>query len=132
MRAAGTRPAAVTGDKDTVTGFVTMENVLEEPAGPAPVRPRRGGARPLLQSASAHVNDAAASRHSIQGEAAGRPVSPTRTVGLHPDVLDRVRPCDRFELDMTSQPGIALPSAPGLRTGADADIGRPLHGSPQA
>ncbi len=33
MRAAGTRLAAVTGDKGTVIGFVTMEDVLEELVG---------------------------------------------------------------------------------------------------
>ncbi|MFE9368032.1 hemolysin family protein [Streptomyces sp. NPDC006978] len=36
MRAAGTHLAAVTGDKGTVIGFVTMEDVLEELVGPAP------------------------------------------------------------------------------------------------
>ncbi|MGW3624133.1 hemolysin family protein [Streptomyces sp. NPDC000880] len=35
MRAAGTHLAAVTGDKGTVIGFVTMEDVLEELVGPA-------------------------------------------------------------------------------------------------
>ena len=38
MRAAGTHLAAVTGDKGTVIGFVTMEDVLEELVGPAPDR----------------------------------------------------------------------------------------------
>ncbi|WP_228974442.1 hemolysin family protein [Streptomyces sp. DH12] len=36
MRAAGTHLAAVTGNKGTVIGFVTMEDVLEELVGPAP------------------------------------------------------------------------------------------------
>ncbi|MFF9689404.1 hemolysin family protein [Streptomyces sp. NPDC014623] len=36
MRAAGTHLAAVAGDKGTVIGFVTMEDVLEELVGPAP------------------------------------------------------------------------------------------------
>ncbi|MEU3099169.1 hemolysin family protein [Streptomyces sp. NPDC006967] len=36
MRAAGTHLAAVTGEKGTVIGFVTMEDVLEELAGPSP------------------------------------------------------------------------------------------------
>ncbi|MEV6653615.1 hemolysin family protein [Streptomyces sp. NPDC051219] len=35
MRAAGTHMAAVTGEKGTVIGFVTMEDVLEELVGPA-------------------------------------------------------------------------------------------------
>ncbi|MFI1398019.1 hemolysin family protein [Streptomyces sp. NPDC020681] len=35
MRAAGTHLAAVTGNKDTVIGFVTMEDVLEELVGTA-------------------------------------------------------------------------------------------------
>ncbi|MFE1962964.1 hemolysin family protein [Streptomyces sp. NPDC059479] len=35
MRAAGTHLAAVTGDKGTVIGFVTMEDVLDELVGPA-------------------------------------------------------------------------------------------------
>ncbi|MFV2120385.1 hemolysin family protein [Streptomyces sp. Act-28] len=35
MRAAGTHLAAVTGNKGTVIGFVTMEDVLEELVGPA-------------------------------------------------------------------------------------------------
>lgn len=35
MRAAGTHLAAVTGDRGTVIGFVTMEDVLEELVGPA-------------------------------------------------------------------------------------------------
>ena len=35
MRAAGTHLAAVTGEKGTVLGFVTMEDVLEELVGPA-------------------------------------------------------------------------------------------------
>ncbi|GAA3367636.1 hypothetical protein GCM10020367_66170 [Streptomyces sannanensis] len=34
MRAAGTHLAAVTGNKGTVIGFVTMEDVLEELVGP--------------------------------------------------------------------------------------------------
>lgn len=37
MRAAGTHLAAVAGDKGTVIGFVTMEDVLEELVGPATV-----------------------------------------------------------------------------------------------
>ncbi|OII64637.1 hypothetical protein BJP40_20090 [Streptomyces sp. CC53] len=36
MRAAGTHLAAVTGNKGTVIGFVTMEDVLEELVGPPP------------------------------------------------------------------------------------------------
>ncbi len=36
MRAAGTHLAAVTGNKGTVIGFVTMEDVLEELVGPTP------------------------------------------------------------------------------------------------
>ncbi|MCC9711717.1 hemolysin family protein [Streptomyces sp. MNU76] len=36
MRAAGTHLAAVTGEKGTVIGFVTMEDVLEELVGPSP------------------------------------------------------------------------------------------------
>ncbi|MER7000305.1 hemolysin family protein [Streptomyces sp. NPDC000410] len=36
MRAAGTHLAAVTGNKGTVLGFVTMEDVLEELVGPTP------------------------------------------------------------------------------------------------
>ncbi|WP_327686578.1 hemolysin family protein [Streptomyces sp. NBC_00467] len=36
MRAAGTHLAAVTGDKGTVIGFVTMEDVLAELVGPTP------------------------------------------------------------------------------------------------
>ncbi|MGW1926028.1 hemolysin family protein [Streptomyces massasporeus] len=36
MRAAGTHMAAVTGEKGTVIGFVTMEDVLEELVGPSP------------------------------------------------------------------------------------------------
>ncbi|MEU3822222.1 hemolysin family protein [Streptomyces sp. NPDC030392] len=36
MRAGGTHLAAVTGDKGTVIGFVTMEDVLSELVGPAP------------------------------------------------------------------------------------------------
>ncbi|MET9514819.1 hemolysin family protein [Streptomyces sp. NPDC002994] len=43
MRAAGTHLAAVTGDKGTVIGFVTMEDVLEELVGPAAA----GGAIPV-------------------------------------------------------------------------------------
>ncbi|MER7468596.1 hypothetical protein [Streptomyces sp. NPDC097981] len=39
MRAAGTHLAAVTGNKGTVIGFVTMEDLLEEPGGRG--RPRR-------------------------------------------------------------------------------------------
>ncbi|WP_327238063.1 hemolysin family protein [Streptomyces sp. NBC_01317] len=35
MRAAGTHLAAVTGDRGTVIGFVTMEDVLDELVGPA-------------------------------------------------------------------------------------------------
>ncbi|MEU0300654.1 hemolysin family protein [Streptomyces sp. NPDC006175] len=37
MRAAGTHLAAVTGDEGTVLGFVTMEDVLEELVGRAPL-----------------------------------------------------------------------------------------------
>jgi CBS domain containing-hemolysin-like protein len=36
MRASGTHLAAVTGDKGTVIGFVTMEDVLSELVGPTP------------------------------------------------------------------------------------------------
>lgn len=39
MRAAGTHLAAVTGNKGTVIGFVTMEDVLDELVGPATTRP---------------------------------------------------------------------------------------------
>jgi len=38
MRSVGTHLAAVTGEKGTVIGFVTMEDVLEELVGPAPGR----------------------------------------------------------------------------------------------
>ncbi|MDH2393080.1 hemolysin family protein [Streptomyces sp. HNM0663] len=47
MRAAGTHLAAVTGERGTVIGFVTMEDVLEELVGPGPAteRPAAANAR---------------------------------------------------------------------------------------
>ncbi len=104
MRAAGTHLAAVTGNKGTVIGFVTMEDVLEELVGPTPAPSPRPDPRP---------------RRPVAGDAPGQP----RRSGAAPGPLPGTpRPAPPRSGPLL-QACAARPLGPAAQAGAACSLG---------